>query len=142
MSAGAATHRPWATWLVLAAFALAALATGFLLVAPVVMQQSVSQSVAAVPAGTPVTTGASAEMRHLTLVESQGPQVVAMLLIPVAIAGLPLAVRWSPLLWRATRIITAVLLAGWVLITGFSVGLLYAPSALAMLAAAIQAEEA
>jgi hypothetical protein len=126
---------------VLLSFALAALATGFLLVAPVVVQESLRQSVVAGPAGTPVTATVTAETRSLTLVEAQGQQIVVTLAVPVMIAGLPLVLRWPRLLRRPTRLIAAILLISWVLVTGFSVGLLYAPSAVAMLGAAIRVEE-
>ena len=141
MWAASTARRTWAAWLVLLSFALAALAMGFLLVAPVGVQERVTQDVVAAPAGTPVTTTATVETRYLTLVESQGRQVVVTLAVPVMIAGLPLVLGWSRLPRRPTRIIAAVLLVGWVLVTGLSVGLLYAPSALAMLGAAIREQE-
>jgi hypothetical protein len=77
--------------------------------------------------------------RPLTLVEAQGRPVVVALAAPVLVAGLPLVLGRSHSLRRPTRTLAAVLLIEWVLVGGFSVGLLYAPAALAMLGAAARA---
>lgn len=71
------------------------------------------------------------EARHETLSGVNGPMVRYLLAIPVIIAGVPILLRF-----RATRIISAVLLASWVVIGAASIGLFYLPSAITMIVAA------
>jgi hypothetical protein len=71
------------------------------------------------------------ELRHETLSGVNGPTVRFLLAIPVIIAGVPILLRF-----RAVRIISAVLLVGWVVIGAASVGLFYLPSAITMILAA------
>jgi hypothetical protein len=65
--------------------------------------------------------------RHRTLAEVNGHGTYFLLTIPVAVAGLPLLVRS-----RAVRILSAVLITGWVVIGATSIGLFYVPSAVMM----------
>jgi hypothetical protein len=65
--------------------------------------------------------------RHATLAEVNGPGTYFLLTIPVAVAGLSLLVRS-----RAVRILSAVLITGWVVIGATSIGLFYVPSAVMM----------
>jgi hypothetical protein len=73
------------------------------------------------------------EARHETLSGVNGPTVRYLLAIPVIITGVPILLRL-----RAIRIISAVLLAGWVVIGAASVGLFYHPSAITMIVAAAE----
>jgi hypothetical protein len=66
-----------------------------------------------------------------TLVEVNGPRTYLFLAIPVAVAGLPLLLRF-----RAARILSAALITGWVVISAASIGLFYIPSAAVMVWAA------
>lgn len=66
-------------------------------------------------------------VRHATLAEVNGPGTYFLLTMPVAVTGLPLLVRS-----RAVRILSAVLITGWVLIASGSIGLFYVPSAVMM----------
>jgi hypothetical protein len=66
-------------------------------------------------------------VRHATLAEVNGPGTYFFLTIPVALACLPLLVRS-----RAVRILSAVLITGWVVIGATSIGLFYIPSAVIM----------
>ena len=66
-------------------------------------------------------------VRHATLAAVNGPGTYFLLTIPVAVAGLPLLVRS-----RAVRILSAVLITGWIVIGATSVGLFYIPSAVMM----------
>ena len=75
-------------------------------------------------------------MRHATLVDVNGPRVLPLLALPIALAGPGLALNWST--WHTTgRAISAELLAAFALVTGFSIGPCYVPSALVMVAAAL-----
>jgi hypothetical protein len=71
------------------------------------------------------------EVRYETLSSVNGPMIRYILAIPVIIAGLPILLRF-----RAMRIISAVLLTGWVITGAASLGLFYLPSAIAMILAA------
>jgi hypothetical protein len=73
------------------------------------------------------------EVRHETLSDVNGPMIRYILAIPVIIAGVPVLLRL-----RTVRIISAVLLTGWVVVGAASVGLFYLPSAIAMILAAFQ----
>lgn len=73
--------------------------------------------------------------RDETLVENQGWMVVTALVIPIVFAALPvMAGRRGRFRWM--RAVSAVLLTIFVLLTGFSIGLFYLPSALAMIVSA------
>jgi hypothetical protein len=70
-----------------------------------------------------------------TLLESQGSGVIGILIVPVALAGVPvLAGRHRNA--RALRAICAAVLLGFVLLGLFSIGLFFVPSMLAMVVAA------
>jgi hypothetical protein len=67
----------------------------------------------------------------LTLIGANGSWVLIPILLPVVVAALPLA-----LYSRAMRVISAVLLGAFVLLSGFTIGLCYLPAAVAMAMAA------
>jgi hypothetical protein len=71
------------------------------------------------------------QLRHLTLTSVNGPKLYYVLAIPVVIAGVPLVLRA-----RTVRVVSALLLMGWVVVGSASVGLLYLPSAVMMILAA------
>jgi hypothetical protein len=66
-------------------------------------------------------------VQHATLAAVNGPGTYFLLAIPVAVAGLPLLFRS-----RAVRILSAALIACWVVIGAASIGLFYVPSAVMM----------
>ncbi len=68
---------------------------------------------------------------HETLAGVNGPGVYLVLAIPVLMASLPLLVRG-----RAVRLVSALLLMGFVVVGLASVGLFYVPSAISMILAA------
>jgi hypothetical protein len=70
-----------------------------------------------------------------TLLESQGTDVIGILLVPVAIAAFPLVLSATSKV-RLARAASAALLFGFALLAMFSIGLFYVPAALAMVAAA------
>ena len=121
------------------AFALAAGGSAVLLFVPVYEGRQASTRVTAPscdggqPPALPVTQQRSVGR---TLLEVNGPRVLGVLAVPMVLAGLPLAfARYRRLGWAA-RGMAAVLLLGYVVATGFSIGLAYVPAALVMLLAA------
>ena len=62
--------------------------------------------------------------RHATLAKVNGSGTYLLLAIPVGVAGLPLLFHS-----RAVRILSAVLITGWVVVGAASIGLFYIPSA-------------
>jgi hypothetical protein len=116
---------PASGWAALAAVILATAAGLFLALYPV--YQGVSESVSSSGAVTSSTDSA-------TLIAENGAWVILLLCVPVALAvvGLMGAVRGP----RALVWAPAVVLLVFVLLAGFSIGLFYAPAALALLAAA------
>jgi hypothetical protein len=66
-----------------------------------------------------------------TFVEANGPYIVVPVFFPVLVAAIPLL-----LLKRWARVVSAVLMAVFVVIAGFSIGFYYAPAAFVMLLAA------
>jgi hypothetical protein len=70
------------------------------------------------------------QLWHLTLASVNGPKVYYVLAIPAVIAGVPLLLRA-----RTFRVVSALLLMGWVVVGSASVGLLYLPSAVMMILA-------
>jgi len=68
---------------------------------------------------------------HRTLWQMNGPWVILPVLFPVFLTALPLVFRF-----QALRIAAAIVMIAFSYITGFSIGLVYAPSALVMLLAA------
>ena len=115
---------PRGTSAVLLALALALLASGGMLVVPTYVGVRASDA-ALRPAP---------EVHRATLLEVNGPGVLGPLAAPVALAALPVAANWTALR-TPTRVLAAVLLTGFALVAGFSIGLLYLPAAGALLAA-------
>jgi hypothetical protein len=107
------------------------LASGALLLVPVYTGLRVEATATAGQAlALPPTPG-----RHrATLWEVNGPGVLAPLAVPVVLTALPLAASWTPLRTPA-RVLAAVLLTGFVLVAGFSIGLFYLPAVGALLGA-------
>jgi hypothetical protein len=113
---------------VLIAFLLAALASVSSLVVPAYTGLTVRKIPVNRESSSPPQTEAPVHpVRHATLAEVNGPGTYFLLAIPVAVAGLPLFVRS-----RAARILSAVLIVGWVVIGAASIGLFYIPSAIMM----------
>ena len=83
------------------------------------------------------------EVHHQTLLESESApdaQMFALFAFPVALAAFPLALNATRLRTPA-RSLAAALLTGGSLLAGFSIGLFYLPSALAMTVAAIRRDQ-
>jgi hypothetical protein len=121
---------PRGTMLVGLSLLLALAAAGGLLVVPV---YTGVRATAVAPEAARATT----ELRYATLVEVNGARVLPLLALPVVLAGLPLAFNSTG--WRTVgRAGSALLLTAFALVTGFSIGLLFLPSAAAMIAAAIR----
>jgi hypothetical protein len=76
------------------------------------------------------------ETRHATLVEINGPGVLRVLAIPMALSTLALVASGTQLGGTVCGVCAALSL-GFCVVTGFSVGLFYAPSALALGAATL-----
>ena len=69
---------------------------------------------------------------HATLLQVNGPRALIALAIPVLIALVPVLLRkW----W--VRLVAGLVLAAFVVVAGFSIGLFYAPSAFIMLMAGL-----
>ena len=82
------------------------------------------------------------EVHRRTLLESasaSNAEAIGLLAVPVVLAALPLALNATRLRTPARAVAAALLLIG-SLLTGFSIGLYYLPSALAMSFAAVLAE--
>lgn len=78
------------------------------------------------------------KVKRQTLLETENSpdaQIVGALAFPVLLAGLPLILNWTRLRATARAISGGLLLVG-SLVAGFSIGLYYLPSALAMIIAA------
>jgi hypothetical protein len=116
---------PASGWAALAAILLAAMAGLFLAFYPA--YQGVSETASSSGAVTSSSDSA-------TLIDENGAWVIFLMCIPVALAALGLvgAVRGRRVL---VSVLAAVLL-GFVVVGGFSIGLFYAPAALALLVAA------
>lgn len=134
VSATTRRRHPRGTLLVAIAFALALGVTCVLLVIPA--YTGIRATAVAVPGQGEVFRPAAQEVRRATLLEVNGPRVMWFLLAPVVLAAVPLALNWTAFRGPA-RALTAFLLVGFCLLTGFSIGLFYLPSAIAMAAAAI-----
>ena len=67
---------------------------------------------------------------HATLVEVNGPWAIIPVMLPVLTALLPLIFHK-----QAVRIIASILIGGFALISGFSIGLFYLPAAITMVLA-------
>ncbi|MBZ5596576.1 MAG: hypothetical protein LAP39_30410 [Acidobacteriia bacterium] len=79
-----------------------------------------------------VTSSESPVVRHATLLEVNGPQALFSLAIPVLIALVPVLIPKCLM-----RIISGLLLAAFVVLGGFTIGLFYFPSAFLMLMAGL-----
>jgi hypothetical protein len=113
--------------LLLLPFVLALLAAVVLLVIPTGREESVSIS----------STGEiTRHSRSTTLVQSDGWSVLVRLAVPVAFAGVPLALRRTR--WRRGALVAAsVLLLAFVVAGLLSIGVIFLPAAIAMVTAAI-----
>lgn len=112
------------SWRLLAALALGAalLASVYYLVVPTYTSVTFAEDSAGVET-------------HQTLLQVNGPSVLLPLAVPVLLAAIPNAFagrRWSGAITSAM----AMLLSAFVLVTGFSIGIAYFPSALLLLGAA------
>jgi hypothetical protein len=117
---------------VLISFFLALLASLWGLVAPAYTGTSVRE-IPANQESSPLQTETPVHpVQHLTLAETNGPGTYLLLAIPVIVAGMPLIFRS-----RAVRMLSAVLLLGWVAIGVASIGLFYIPSAVVMVWSAL-----
>jgi hypothetical protein len=105
-------------------FALAIAAVAFLLFVPVYSAGGVVTKAR----GSDVRSNAYSSSR--TLLEVNGSAALIPVLFPAIVAVLPLVFRF-----QAVRIVATVLLFGFVLIAGFSIGFLYLPAAVQMLLA-------
>ena len=113
------------TWAAAVGLVLAVAAGVWLAAAPDFYQGS---STAVSSSGVVTTTSSSA-----SLIEENGVWVVGLLCVPVALAALGLycAIRGRRvLLW-----VSGLLLIGFVVVSGFTIGMWYAPAALALLIA-------
>jgi hypothetical protein len=113
--------------LVLASVALAALASFVLVLIPAY----------AVEVARLTTDGAATEIGRgrATLLETEGAGVLRVLLLPIAIAAIPLFIGNRRA--RLARAISALLLMGFAGVALMSVGVFYLPSAIAMAASAV-----
>lgn len=119
---------------VLISFSLAVLASASSLVAPAYTAITLRRnSVNRESPSSPQTETPVVPLRHATLAEVNGSGTYFLLAIPLAVAGLPLLFRS-----RAVRILSAVLITGWVVIGVASIGLFYIPSAIMMIWAALE----
>lgn len=108
----------------LVAFIFSLLAAGYLIVAPTYHGVATSSSPDAAPTITETRT---------TLIQENGWGV----LLPVTTPVLICVAAWLLHRKRPARSIAAILITAFVVVAGFSIGLFYAPSAVAMIIAAI-----
>ena len=79
-----------------------------------------------------ITSSESPSVRHATLLSVNGPRAVLGLAVPVLIALVPILIpKFS------ARIIAGLILIAFAVISGFSIGLFYFPSAIMMLMASL-----
>ena len=113
---------------VLISFFLALLASVWGLVAPAYTGTTAREIPARQESSSPPQTETPVHpVQRLTLAETNGPRTYLLLAIPAIVAGMPLLFRF-----RTVRILSAVLLLGWVVIGVASIGLFYIPSAVVM----------
>lgn len=116
--------------LALAGFGAALFTSASLIVLPIYTTVRVSESSDPSDGIGPVV-----EEAGQTLLEVNGPQVLVPLAVPVALAAAPLAFPYSR--WRRViQATAATLVSTFVVITGFSIGMAYLPSAVLLFAAA------
>lgn len=109
---GGSSRRGVQTGLVALSFGLSAAASGFLLVMPA------------------YTGFGGGHIEHQTLLEVNGPQAMVFLVFPVLVS-------LAPLLFpsRMARVTATALLCVFTLVSSFTIGLFYAPAAMAILMA-------
>jgi hypothetical protein len=112
--------------------ALAVAASTALVLLPTTTSVSTTSSSAGSPSPTTVT--------HQTLLQHEGSGVLVVLAVPVLVAALGAAVR-AARGRRAARVFSAFLLCAFSVMGAASVGLFYAPAAVAMAAAAFSGTE-
>lgn len=120
-------HSRTSAVLVMISFLLAILVFGLSLFVPVYSGISGGGITVMPGSGVPAPKGISEHRFRATLGEVNGAKVFLLLAIPVFVAGLPLLFRL-----RGVRMLSAVLLFGFVIIGAASIGLFYIPSAIAM----------
>jgi len=113
---------------VLIAFSLAVLASLLGLVAPAQTGTARWEIPVSREASSPPQNETPAQPSSHALAEGNGTGIYFLLALPAAIAGLPLLFRF-----RAVRILSAVLITGWVVVGAASLGLFYIPSAVMMI---------
>ena len=121
------THRtmPASGWAAVVATTLAAVAGLFLALYPV--YQGVSESMSS-------NGSVTSSSDSTTLIAENGSWVILLLCVPVALGALGVI---GALRGRRTLVwVPAAILLGFVILGGFSIGLFYAPAAVALLAAA------
>jgi len=80
----------------------------------------------------PVYSGFDGELpTHRTLLQVNGSWAIVLLMFPVLVASVPMLVRN-----QAARIVAAIVMGGFVFVSGFSIGLFYLPAGILMLLAA------
>jgi hypothetical protein len=80
----------------------------------------------------PVYRGEGSEgVRYATLLQVNGKWVIVPVMFPVLVTLAPLVVRR-----QVVRVVAAIVLGGFVLISGFSIGLFYLPAGVLLLLAA------
>lgn len=123
------THS-WRIWrFAVAAAAMAALASSvYLAVAPAYAGIAAAAS-ASVGSSEVVYSSAARPTAGRTLAEVNGRRIYLVLILPILLAGFPISLR-SPAGRAAGSLVSALLLLGFVILTGFSIGSVYTPAAL------------
>ena len=118
--------------LIVLSVACTLLAIVFLLLVPLGTAVSVQTAATAAPGTVGATTATGTETRRVTSFESQDAGALRLLLVPVAVAALPLAARPFGRARPPALVLSTLLLGVVTLLGAASLGLLYAPSTLAM----------
>jgi hypothetical protein len=77
----------------------------------------------------------NAQPTRATLLQVNGPHILIPVMLPVFVTGIPLLFRK-----QSVRITAAILMVGFAIISGFSIGLFYLPAAAVMVLAACAPE--
>jgi hypothetical protein len=118
---------------VLISFFLAVLASVWSLVSPGYSGIAVQEMPASRESSTPPQSETPVHPeQHATLAVVNAPGIYLLLAVPIIVAGMPLLFRS-----RAVRILSAVLILGWIVIGVASIGLFYTPSAVMMVWSAV-----
>lgn len=104
------------------AVSLAIVASSVLLVVPTYTQAT-------------VTAGGLEQVKHLTLLEINGPSILVPLVIPMVLTALPLLIRGRTR--TSVSVVATAALVGFVLIGSASIGWFYFPALVAAVAAVI-----